>query len=439
MIRPPHRRPPRDHKEAVRDIVTLDILRVGQQADGIAQHEGQTIYVPYTLAGEQVTACVTRGKSPQRAQLITIEKPSPHRVQAPCSHYTDCGGCALQHMQQAHYQEFKRALLLDAITHAGFTPAQDITLHSFPAAARRRTELKLSHSAEQVQIGYVGAGSNIFVPIEQCMILEPRLQQFVTQLPAILQPLSMRRRIHSVAVTLSDNGPDATFCMDTLPTPKETQSLADVAHKLGAARISCDDGKRTEQACQLLPVTVTIGTRKVALAPGMFLQASTEAQSLLTTLVLEHCRKSKRVADLFSGLGTYSIPLAEAGARVTAMEGDKAMTQALQKAAGGLSLTATTRDLFAFALSVQELAAYDTVVINPPRAGAQAQCTMLARSAVPTVVMVSCNPASFARDAAILREGGYKLVRSDAVDQFIYSPHLESVHCFHKAKPSRNA
>jgi 23S rRNA (uracil1939-C5)-methyltransferase len=299
----------------------------------------------------------------------------------------------------------------EAVRKAGFDPESVEPIILLPAASRRRVELKV----ENGRMGYYAERSHRLIDIEECKVLEPALEALVLRLkPQLLAQKSL--------TAVQVNGVDGGY--DILLSGNGSEKL-ELAGEASVVRASVRDGKVTRTLFESAPAIITLGTVKVEVPPGAFLQASREAQAIMTEHVVTALGGAQNILDLFSGIGTYSFPLA-ANANVTAMEGDAAMVKAMQTVAMK-TLKAQRRDLFANPVPAAELNRYDAVVINPPRAGAKEQTAELARSKVKKLVMVSCNPATLTRDARYLKEAGYRLLNAVPIDQFSYSPHLEII------------
>jgi 23S rRNA (uracil1939-C5)-methyltransferase len=397
--------------------ITLTIEKLAGLGDGTGTYEGRKIFVPCTLAGDVVRVRPVRETADAtHAVLEEILTPSPQRIAPVCVHFGACGGCTLQHLSKTVYQDFKQGMALAAVRKAGYDAGCVAPLIILPAASRRRAELKV----EDGKLGFYEAGSHTLVDIRECHILEPQLFTLLLRLKPWLLSLGGLK-------TLQINGVDGGYDLlleggsSAKWQPKPDPSLR---------RISARHNDQVTTLYENGPVTVSLGDISVNVPPGAFLQASREAQDLMIGLVTKAMKGARNVLDLFAGIGTYSFALAK-HAQVTAIEGDNAMVEAIQEASNRHSLnkklTAQRRDLFHRPLNLKDLAAYDGVVLNPPRTGAKAQCEVLAAIKIPRLVMVSCNPATFARDAKLLREGGYQLAHVTPIDQFVYSSHLELV------------
>ena len=408
------------------DARELLIRRIGAQGDGVADLEGQSIFVPFTLPGERIEAEI----SGDRARLQRVLAPSAERAAPVCVHFGKCGGCTAQHMAPDTYAEWKRNLVADAFRARGLDPKVESLQRT--AGKRRRAVTKAVRTPEGVALGFYEASSHDLVAITECPVLEPKI---VAALPAIgnlIAPLLSKRGEARVAITLTKAGLDVEISgTERQLTPEVRTTLATKASDMKLARFSVGG----ETVVATLPAFLTFGTADVVLPPGVFVQAVEEAEADIARRVVSAVGKAKAVADLFCGLGAFTFPLAERS-RVSAFDGDKAaiaaLSAAVKKTSGLKPITATLRDLFRDPLSPLELNEHDAVVFDPPRAGAEAQSQRLARSKVKTIVAVSCNPATLARDTRHLVDGGYRIESVTPIDQFLYSAHVEVVAVFRR-------
>ncbi|NBX04109.1 MAG: class I SAM-dependent RNA methyltransferase [Alphaproteobacteria bacterium] len=415
--------------------IEVEIDSVGGLGDGIGKHAGKPVFVPKSCAGDKLSVQVTNEtKDFSRGIIKQIITGGPDRVSAACGHFEFCGGCSLQQLSGNAYKSFKRKVLADALSHAGFGGLEaDVTF--LPPATRRRVDFRVAHKPDGPHLAYHGLRSHSLTAVETCPILHPLLQGLMDPIERVLAPLSFVKQISHVSLTLADSGVDMHIGM--LKNMGDiTQAMVETAHKLGLARVSgsVGDGK-PKIFHEPEPVVMHLGGYEVALPPESFLQAAIESQELLTNFVLEHSKGAKKVADLFCGIGTYSFPLsAKASVYAADSQGDAVRT--LRAAINAHRLTgkmnAEARDLFQKPLAASELNDFDVVVMNPPRAGAKAQSETLAASRVKKVVMISCSPASFARDAKILKAAGFHITHALGIDQFVWSPHLEIAAVFER-------
>jgi 23S rRNA (uracil1939-C5)-methyltransferase len=401
----------------------LAITRLGHRGDGVADTPRGPVYVPYTLPGELVTVEPVAGH-PDRRHLIHVDKPSPARVTPICKHFGQCGGCAMQHWALPAYHAWKREPVVEALAHVGLEPpvAEAIDAHG---EGRRRAVLHARRGKHDVlEVGFTAPRAHHIVAIEACPVLAPGLEGAVAAAWAIAGELKFTNKPLDIQITAADNGMDVDVRGSGPLDAARMAALARVADKHGLARLT----RHGELVAQRAQPMLTIGRAAVPLSPGVFLQATAAGEAALARLVTDYVGKAKRVADLFAGVGPFALRLAER-VRVTTADGDAGAVAALKRAAaaaGGLKpIEAVTRDLFRRPFVAGEVKGFDAVVFDPPRQGAQAQARELAQSAVPLVVAVSCDPMTFARDARVLVDGGYRLTVVTPVDQFRYSYHVE--------------
>ncbi len=421
--------------------VELTIDEIGARGDGIAESDGKRIFVPFTLPGERVRARLRSGNEPLRAELEEIIAPAPGRVAPPCPHFGECGGCALQHMAPDDYAIWKREMVRTALARHGRSdvPIDDI-VRAQPGQ-RRRAAFKAMRVAAGVILGFNARASHRIVDIgDECPILHPALAGLLPELKAVLAATLKQNRKLGVSATVTESGLDLVVVADHEPARSDHARLASFAEAQDIVRIAWQPpGEEPEPVIQSGTVAHHFAGVPVPLPPGAFLQPTQDGETALAAFVTAATSNAGRVADLYAGCGTFTFPLA-AAARVRAVEGAAPLAEAIRHAADNHGLAgqveAEARDLAQWPLMPEELSDFDAVVFDPPRAGARAQCEALAQSAVPTVVAVSCNPATFARDARILADGGYVLERVQPVDQFLWSPHVELAALFRRAPRS---
>lgn len=406
-------------------MTEVEIHRLGHRGDGIGKAEdGSDVYAARTLPGELVSGL----QEGRRLQDIRILRPSDQRVRPPCPHYTQCGGCDLQHATDTFVAEWKQSLIASALADHGlkaeFRPISVSTPYS-----RRRATFAARRTKSGAMAGFHGRRSDTIVPVPGCVVLHPDLRAMLPIAEALALAGGSRKSVLSVSVTASTGGVDvAVSGGKPLEGPLRVR-LAALSEEHALARLSWEDETIATRAS---PVQ-SFGEITVVPPPGAFLQATSDGEQTLRQAVMEILAGAKRVADLFAGCGTFALPLART-AEVVAVESDAAMLAALDQGwrhgASLRNLSTQVRDLFRAPLMAGDLAAFDGVIIDPPRAGAAAQITQLAQSRVPVIAHVSCNPISFARDAATLVRGGYRLDWVQAVDLFRWSPHVELVAAF---------
>jgi len=408
----------------------LTISRLGHRGDGIADTNVGPAYVPYTLPGELVTVEPVAGH-PDRRHLVHVDKPSHERIAPICKHFGQCGGCAVQHWSLAEYHLWKRSLLVEALAHANLIAPVEPLIDAH-GQGRRRAVLHARRGAQDLlEVGFTAPRAHHIVAIDRCPILAPGLEGAVPAAWAIAEILKPTQKPLDIQVTATDTGMDVDVRGAGPLSSGRTTVLAGLAEKFKLARIT----RHGELVAQRSQPTLQVGRAHVPLPPGAFLQATAEGEATLARLVLAFVGAPKRVADLFAGVGTFALRLAE-HARVSAADNEAAAIKALERAAqttaGLKSVEAIARDLFRRPFMAAELKVFDAVVFDPPRQGAEAQARELAKSKVPIVVAVSCDVGTFARDARILIDGGYKLVSVTPVDQFRYSAHVELVAKFER-------
>ncbi|MBU3033197.1 class I SAM-dependent RNA methyltransferase [Tritonibacter mobilis] len=404
--------------DAARTRATIE--RLGHQGDGIASGP---LFAPRTLPGEIVTG-VVQGQS---LTDIRIEQPSEHRVQAPCRHYKSCGGCQLQHVSDDFVAQWKTDIVRNALLSRGLETEFKPILTS-PAHSRRRATIAVKRTKKGAMAGFHGRASDVITAIPDCHLLAPDLMAALPMAEDLAIIGASRKAPLSVTITTSEVGLDVLVRNGKpLDGPLRIQ-LAQAVERHKLARLTWDD----EPLGMEQPPTQRFGVARVCPPPGAFLQATPEGEAALVSAVRDAVGGARRIVDLFAGAGTFSLPLAT-GAEVHAVEGEREMMQALEqgwrKAQGLKKVTTETRDLFRNPLLVEDLRkfgqVFDAVVIDPPRAGAEAQVQELAKAKLPTISYVSCNPITFARDAEVLVSAGYRLNWVQVVDQFRWSSHTE--------------
>jgi 23S rRNA (uracil1939-C5)-methyltransferase len=408
----------------------LVIAHVGHRGDGVVDTPGGPVYVAYALPDETVTVEPVTGH-PDRCRLLRVEVESADRVPPICPHFGVCGGCAIQHWRTEHYRAWKQGLVRAALAQAGLTAPVDELVDAH-GAGRRRVVLHARRSAQDIlQVGFAAARAHHIVPIDHCPVLAPGLADAIRIAWSVAEALQSVRKPLDIQITATEAGLDVGLRGSGALKAAAQTVLVGVATRHRLARLT----RHGELVAQSATPTVRIGRAEVALRPGGFLQATAEGETVLARLALAHVGGAKSVLDLFCGIGPFALRLAE-GARVTALDSDGAAIAALSQAAARTSglkpVAAHARDLFRRPLMANELESFDAVVFDPPRQGAEAQARALAASRMPVVVAVSCNPATFARDARILVDGGYRLAGVTPVDQFRYSSHVELVARFQR-------
>ena len=424
-MRAPPQRKPQAHS------VDLTIATLGAQGDGVAQLDGHAAYVPFTLLGERVRAQVCG----DRGELEAVLQASPERVAPPCPHFGACGGCALQHFDHAPYLAWKveqvRLALARERIETAFAPA-----FAAPPGSRRRLALHARRRGGRVVLGYKARRAWDVVEISACPIAEPRLVAALPALAACAAPLFEHpKSAPTLHVTSTLTGLD----VDVTGVEAKSGGLsADARVRAAAAAAQGGLSRLTlagEPLFQARPSVVRFGAASVALPPGGFLQAVEAAEAAMAAFACTALAGARSVADLYCGAGAFSFRLAQ-DASVLALDGSAAAVEALRcgvaSAPGLHPITTQTRDLVRRPLLAMEMKRLDAALFDPPRAGALEQVRQIAGSGLERVVGVSCNPASFARDARVLVDAGFRLSRVLPVDQFLWSPHIELVGVFER-------
>lgn len=409
----------------MRETVTIE--SIGHRGDGVVATPDGPLYVPFTLPGERVAV----ERDGERARLVEILAPSPERVAPICKHFGRCGGCALQMMSLAATRKLKRDFVVKALAQRRLDAVPVEEPASLPPDTRRRTVLTALRVGGSFILGYRERLSHRVVDIEECPILEPPLQSRLADIRALVQPLVVGKRPARVTVLHTGTGLDIDIGDASHPSPQVIAKLGTDAATHGLARLSLDG----EPLLTLAEPVLDMSGAPVTPPPGGFVQASASAEAMIVAHVSSHLAGARRIADLFAGVGPFTLHLARQ-ANVHAAEAEplalEALLQAARRAPRLKPVTTEVRDLFTHPLSPQELKQFDAVIFDPPRAGAKAQAEALAASMVRSVAAVSCNPATFARDARILVDGGYRLTHVMPVDQFTYSAETEIVGFFHR-------
>lgn len=390
------------------------IRRLGHRGDGVADGP---VFAPLTLPGERVTGEVEG----DRIVDPRILEPSPDRVSAPCTHFKTCGGCALQHASDTFVAEWKTEVIRTALSAHGID-AHMRPIHTSPPRSRRRAVLSGRRTKKGALIGFHARKSDTIVPIGDCHLLAPALFECLPTLADITKLGASRSATLSFALTLTETGVDCRVTGGKPLDPALQMALPQFRDRL--IRLTWEDEVVYADATPILH----FGNTALTPPPGAFLQATADGEAALNAAVAEALDGATRVADLFAGCGTFTLPLAER-VPVHAVEGVPdliaALDHAVRHAQGLKAVTSETRDLFRRPLDPDDLAKFDGIVIDPPRAGAEAQTKALAAAQIPRIAMVSCNPVTFARDAAMLITAGYRLNWVQPVDQFRWSPHVE--------------
>lgn len=434
MSRPPRRRQPRKPAPVKRrppETVTIDTL--GRQGDGEATlADGTRVFVPFTVPGETVVVQPGQKRGDGIAADVSERISGASDVTPICPLFTRCGGCQVQHLAPATYTAWKRDSVVEALARHGLRP--DVgELRSVPLASRRRARLKAIQTLKGLILGFNAARSDAIVDVAECPLFAPRLAALLSPMRRLLGGL-LKGGVRADAAISAPDGGAAEILIETDQDLDLTarEVLAAFAAAADIARIAWGPpGGSPEPIVQRKGVVADVGGVAVEVPIGFFQQPSAEGEDILRGLVTEGVAGAGRIADLFSGVGTFALPLAKAGAHVFAADSGADAIRALERAAGQAALggrvTAEVRDLQERPLDARTLGRFAAVVFDPPRAGARAQAAEIAGSGVPVVVAVSCNPATLGRDLRVLVDGGYAIERVIPVDQFPMSYHVEAV------------
>jgi 23S rRNA (uracil1939-C5)-methyltransferase len=411
--------------------VEAQVTGIGHAGDGLVCQNTRTVYVPWTVPGDTIRFVADQDC---RGTLEAVVVPSRHRIAPVCQHFADCGGCVAQHFDAATYLNWRREQIVGALRRRGFEAPPVAEPVMIDAGTRRRATLAWRRTKGCVLLGFRARGTHRIVDMSMCPALHPSIVAMLDGFRKLASRLEVAGRLD---VTVCDNGLDVTLEQRHEPDLEVRQAIGRFASDTGVARVSwrAGQGGAPDLIIQHQPPIVTMAGVALKFPAATFLQPSVDGEIGLQNAVTDMVGDAKRIADLFCGCGTLSLAMARRGA-VDAFDSDRYAIDALRAAAGVggklHALGAASRDLFRRPLALDELAAYDAVVFDPPRAGAAAQATALAQSDVPTVVAVSCHPATFARDARLLVDGGYALRRVVPIDQFVWSQHLEVVALFER-------
>jgi len=402
----------------------LAVAYLGVRGDGVADGLHGPVFLPFTLPDEEVLV-EFGAPSPK---LLAIERASVDRVGPICRHFGDCGGCRLQHWRHAPSLVWKRGLVLEALRAQGIE-AHVASIVDAHGAGRRRAIFHARRDAKGTHVGFMRMGSHAIIAIEECPILAPSMAMSLSVATDVAEILTKSNKPLDIAVTATDAGLDIAVKGHGPLTPAESERVVALATRHDLARCANHNEVIVERRQPLM----VIGSCRVAPPPGVFLQPTMQGEAALAALVADGVGEARNIVDLFCGIGPFALRLA-AKAQISAFDSEADAIAALIKAARGVSglkpVRGEARDLFRRPLLPLEINGFDAIILNPPRQGAQAQIRELARSRALRVVYVSCNAATFARDAAVLIRSGFRLERVTPVDQFRYNFHVELVGVF---------
>jgi len=392
------------------------IVRIAAKGDGVTE-SGK--HVPSAAPGDLVLP---------DGSLET----GPHHVEPPCRHFGICGGCQLQHLDEEALGEFVSSRVLNAAKGQGLEPEDVAPAHLSPPRSRRRATLHATRAGGKVLLGFREAGSHRIVDLAECPVLAPGLVALIEPLRALLARQQGKRLAADIELALTEQGVDLGIKGIDVEGLEATEAMLEFARDNGLGRLVLDQGYGPEAIWEPEPVTVSLSGVTVAFPPGAFLQATADGEAALISAAREWLDEAAAVADLFSGLGTFAFALAGPKTKMLAVEAARDAHLACKAAAdrAQMPVHALHRDLFRNPLQPDELNRFDAVLLDPPRAGAREQVRQLAQSSVKRIAYISCNPSSWARDAATLVERGYRLAELRPVGQFRWSTHVELASLF---------
>lgn len=418
------------------DVLEVIISEIGVGGDGVSQGPDGQIFVPMALEGERVKIRLgKKGRFGYKSELLEIIDESPDRIKPTCQHFGSCGGCQMQYMPDALYTEWMKESVAATLAHHGH---EDTVVNEpiiSPEASRRRVNLKVLKTAGGIVLGFNKRASHQLVSLKECPVTRSEITDIFKPLKKVLNDIFPPRKAGEVAITLTASGIDLLIDAPMEISLEQREALVDFANAHDIASLNWNDRGFMDPVIIRGEAVMNFAGAQVPLPPSSFIQATDEGEAALVNLVLKGVEGCRRVADLFSGIGTFTFPLAKK-AQVLAVEGFKPASDACQaginRSTGFKQIINKHRDLYRRPMTAKELKGFDAVVFDPPRAGAKEQVDALKDSDIPTLVAVSCSPNSFGRDGRILKEGGYTLDSVTPVGQFRWTPHIELVGVYKK-------
>ncbi len=407
-------------------VVEVEIARLGHEGDGVAEQEGARVFVPFTLPGERWRVRIERPVYGGLRAWPVERLDGPPRSTPVCPHFGHCGGCRLQHLPDETYVAFKLGRIGEELARRRIEPEEGEPLHRSPPGSRRRLRLAFARRGRRARLGLRRLHSHAIEDLAACPVARPELAALIAPLRELLAAHGPRDA--GVLLTRAATGIDVTLLADREPTFADMRAFERFAQDHGVLRIALGRGMLTGSLARRAEPCAEFGQVRVRLPAGAFLQATEEGERALSDFVGAALRDGDRLADLHAGLGALSLPHLPRLARLLLVDVDPSCRLALHTALAPPErerVELDTRDLERRPLSADELARFDLVLLDPPRAGARAQVAAIAESRIRRVVYVSCNPATFARDARTLVDAGFRLVRLRPVDQFVFSAEVE--------------
>ncbi|MBX7457487.1 class I SAM-dependent RNA methyltransferase [Qipengyuania sp. 1NDH17] len=385
------------------------IIRIAAKGDGV------------TESGRHVTGAVTGDTVGEDGTIA----PGPHHIEPPCRHFGTCGGCQLQQADEDALRQFVTERVAFAAESQGIEVGELLSTHLSPPRTRRRATLHGLKAGKGAVLGFREGRSNRIVDMHECHILAPELFSLVKPLRKLIAAYAGKGPV-DVSLTLADQGVDCSLKGFVAEGLAATEALLDFARDHALARLSTDQGYGAETVWEPEPATTTLGNIPVGLPQNSFLQPTSDGEAVLVGDARDFLEGATTIADLFAGLGTFAFSLADS-AKALAVEAAREAHLACKSAANsrGLPVHALHRDLFRNPLTAEETGKFGAIVLDPPRAGAREQVAQIAQGTASRVAYISCNPSSWARDAKVLVDAGFKLEKLRPVGQFRWSTHVE--------------
>lgn len=413
-------------------LVTIEAL--GHRGDGIGYLGKQPIYIPATAPGDTVRYKATKSfGNLSRGNVVSIEAASPMRVEPPCPHFIQCGGCALQHIAPEAYRSWKTNLILDALRYQNVASPTVDQLIAVPPSTRRRVVFSVIRTKSNVSLGYFERSGKTIVDVASCKLVTPRIEALLAPVREAFRHCLKPKSRAAIYILDSETGLDLAIDTKAPPSLEAREAFGALSRNHEIARVTWISEREGDEPLVIKnDVMVSLGDYRVSVPPKVFLQASLKGEAAIVSAVETGLGHASKVADLYAGCGTLSLSCRSIE-EVLAIDVNGPHLDALEAASSPTTkrkISIERRNLNRRPLTTIELDAFEAVILDPPRAGAEAQCRKLAKSNVPKVIMVSCDPSTFSRDARILTDGGYRLTRLTPIDQFVWSAHLELVGIF---------
>jgi len=411
-------------------LLDVDVMEIGAQGDGVSESEAGRLYIPYAAPGDRLRVRVGAPRGDGRtARIETVLKAATVRHEPACRHFGACGGCALQHIRDDAIAELKTGFLRRALVRKGLQDIPIRPIFTAPPGTRRRVRMAYRRG-RHTTLGFNRRASRDVLDIAECPVLRPGITILLGPLRDLCGAMEALGASGDLQVTETETGIDLMLvpAREAEADLAARETAAAFAERHDLCRIAWQSAGVWEPIAQRRPALVSFAGVPVAIPPTAFLQPGKAGETAIAGIVTRALEAAapKSIADLFAGCGTFSLP-ATRFAPVLAVEGDAEMTAALDKATPDRNLTVATRDLQRDPMTPEELSAFDAVIFDPPRTGARPLANALAASRIETVVAISCNPATLARDLRILVDGGYRVAELTPIDQFTWSAHVEAV------------